>query len=107
MRIGKQSFLLEEVVLDNDEAAGWTGFALLSQLVEAVKRKKPGDLLKLEFASLTTFNRGSARNKTYSNYSARLPLPHYVFPFLAKRWQELAPAELVGSVQAERIPDHL
>ena len=96
MRIGKQSLLLEEVVLDNDDVRGWTGFTSFTDMVEKVRAKKLGSVvpLKLEFASLTTFNRGNAKNREYGNHCARLPLPHYVFPYLAKRWNELAPPEL-------------
>src|SRR5713226_458021 len=106
MRLGRQSFLLEEVVLNNNDATGWTGFASFADLVEAVKAKKPGDSLKLEFASLTTFNRGSVKNSAYGNYYARFPLPYYVFPSLAKRWQELAPSDLASIVQKERIEQY-
>ena len=60
-------------------------------------------LMTLEFDSLTTFNRVSLKNKAYGNHYARLPLPQYVFPGLARRWGELAPPELVGMVQKERI----
>ncbi len=105
IQIGKQLFTLEEVISDNDDASGWMGFTSFAELVEAMKAKKLGGVepLKLEFASLTTFNRGSVKNSTYGNYYARLPFPQYVFPFLAKRWQELAPPELVSIVQKERV----
>lgn len=106
MRLGKQSFLLDDVVFDEDERTGWVGFTSLGGLIEDVKKRKPGDLIKLEFDSLTTFNRGSARNRAYGNHYARLPLPHYVFPYLARRWQELAPPELASVVQPERIEQY-
>jgi CRISPR-associated endoribonuclease Cas6 len=35
-----------------------------------------------------------------------LPLPQYIFPGLARRWQELAPPELSGIVQADRIEQY-
>src|SRR5712691_11841467 len=56
MRLGKQSLLLDEVVLDNDDATGWTGFTSFADMVEKVRAKKLGrnEPLKLEFASLTT-----------------------------------------------------
>ena len=108
MRLGKQSLLLEEVVIDNDASTGWTGFTSFADMVEAVRSKKLGNVkpLKLEFASLTSFNRGSAKNRAYGNHSARLPLPSYVFPYLAKRWEELAPPELAPLVQREAIEQY-
>ena len=109
MRLGKQSLLLEEVVIDNDPPTGWTGFTSFADMVEAVRKKKLGSVkpLKLEFASLTSFNRGNAQNRAYGNHSARLPLPSYVFPYLAKRWQELAPPELAQLVQREAIEQYI
>ncbi len=90
--IGKQSLLLEQVIADPKDSAGWSGFTSFADLVEEAKTWKPGhpEPLTLEFASLTTFNRINATNKIYGNYYARLPLPQYVFPGLARRWQELA-----------------
>jgi CRISPR-associated endoribonuclease Cas6 len=108
MRLGKQSLLLEEVVLENGDATGWTGFTSFADMVEKVRAKKLGSVvpLKLEFASLTTFNRGNVKNREYGNYSARLPLPYYVFPYLAKRWNELAPPELAHLVQRPSIEQY-
>lgn len=108
MQIGKQSFLLEEVIVDLDEPSGWTGYTSLIDLVEKAKLLKLGKVepLTLEFASLTTFNRGGAKTRAYGNHPARLPLPHYVFPGLARRWEELAPPELVSLVQRERIDQY-
>jgi len=105
MRLGKQSLLLEEVVLENASTTGWTGFTSFADMLEKVRTRKPGNVipLKLEFSSLTTFNRGSAKNREYGNYSALLPLPQYVFTYLAKRWNELAPPELATLVQREAI----
>ena len=109
MRIGKQQFLLEEVVADTDDSTGWTGFTSFGKLVEQARVLKLGknEPLNLEFASLTTFNRSSAKGRLYENYYARLPLPYYVFPGLARRWQELAPPELAGLVQKERIEEYV
>src|SRR2546428_5061912 len=85
------------------------GFTSFAQLVEQAKLVKLGRVepLTLEFASLTTFSRGSQQNKTYGNHHARLPLPHYVFPGLARRWQELAPPELASLVQKEAIEQYI
>ena len=109
MRLGKQSLLLEEVVLENDEATGWTGFTSFTDIVDAVRKRKLGNAapLQLEFASLTTFNRGNAKNREYGNYNALLPLPNYVFSYLAKRWNELAPPELANLVQRSAIEQYI
>ncbi len=108
MRLGKQSLLLEEVMIDSDDATGWAGFTSFAELIEETKKRKLEriEALTLEFASLTTFSRGSAKNRAYGNHSARLPLPQYVFPYLARRWQELAPPELAGIIQREHIEQY-
>lgn len=109
IRLGKQSLLLEEVVLGEDDATSWTGFTSFADMVEAVRARKFGKAMpmKLEFASLTSFNRGNAKNREYGNYSALLPLPQYVFPYLAKRWNELAPPEMVNLVQRDAIEQYV
>jgi CRISPR-associated endoribonuclease Cas6 len=109
MRIGKQPFSLDEVVISNDDHSGWTGFTAFNTLVEKVKVLKLGtfESLTLEFATLTSFNRSSARNKAYGVYHARLPLPQYIFPGLARRWGELAPPELVHVVQEDAIEHYI
>lgn len=109
IRLGKQSLLLEEVVLGEDDATSWTGFTSFADMVEAVRARKFGKAMpmKLEFASLTSFNRGNAKNREYGNYSALLPLPQYVFLYLAKRWNELAPPEMVNLVQRDAIEQYV
>src|SRR6266702_3691541 len=109
IQIGKQLFWLEEVLLDRDDPSGLTGSISLPTLVEKAMELKldSTEPLALEFASLTTFNRGNAKNRAYGNYHARLPLPQYVFPGLAKRWEDLAPPELVGVVQKESIEQYI
>jgi CRISPR-associated endoribonuclease Cas6 len=109
IQIGKQLFWLEEVLLDKDDPSGWTGSISLPTLVEKAKALGLGstESLTLEFATLTTFNRGNAKNRAYGNYHARLPLPQYVFPGLARRWEDLAPPELVGVVQKDRIDQYI
>jgi CRISPR-associated endoribonuclease Cas6 len=109
MRIGKQSFLLEEVVANDDDPSGWAGFTSFASLVEKASTLKLGrtESLELEFASLTAFNWIHAEDKTYGNYYACLPLPQYIFPGLARRWQELAPPELVHLVQKERVEEYV
>jgi CRISPR/Cas system endoribonuclease Cas6 (RAMP superfamily) len=85
---------------------GYTSFA---DIVEEVRHIPLSEQIffTLDFASLTTFNRSGQRLGTYSNYYARLPLPLYLFPGLAKRWQELAPADLAGLVQLEAIEEYI
>ena len=109
MRIAKQLFLLEEVIADNDGASGWTGFTSFGKLVEKAKSLKLGkvETLGLEFGSLTTFNRANKRSQVYGGHYARVPMPHYVFPGLARRWQELAPPALAGIVQTERLEQYI
>lgn len=108
MRIGKHLFLLEEVVAGDDDPSDWTGFTSFAQLVEQAKSQRLGktEPLILEFDSLTTFSRGSQNGKAYGGHHARLPLPEYVFPNLARRWQDLAPPELAPLVQMERIEEY-
>lgn len=108
MQLSKQAFLLQEAVM-TDDASGWTGFTSLHTLVEEVTALRFGKVLPLplEFASLTTFNRSNQRNKSYGNYYATLPLPLYIFPMLANRWQELVPAEVARVVQRERIEQYI
>jgi CRISPR-associated endoribonuclease Cas6 len=108
MQLGKQQFLLEEVVAGTDDSSGWTGFTSFDKLVEKAKTLRLGRIepLTLEFGSLTTFNRTSARSKIYGDHHALLPLPQYVFTGLARRWRELAPPELAGIVQGERIEQY-
>jgi CRISPR-associated endoribonuclease Cas6 len=109
MQIGKQLFLLEEVIIHNTDPTGWTGFTSLTELVENVKasRLNHTETLKLEFASLTTFNRSSLKNRGYGTHYACLPLPHYLFPGLVRRWQDIAPAEMAGLVQLDRIERYI
>jgi CRISPR-associated endoribonuclease Cas6 len=108
MQLGKQQFLLEEVIVDTDDSSGWTGFTSFEKLVEKAKALRLGRIepLTLEFSSLTTFNRTCARSKIYGDHHALLPLPQYVFPGLARRWRELAPPEMAGIVQGERIEQY-
>src|SRR6266702_510829 len=108
MQIGKQVFALEEVVLKPDDA-GWTGFTSLGTLVEQARMLRMGkdEPMRLEFATLTTFNRSSSKSKRYGAHSARLPLTEYVFPGLARRWEDVASPELAGVVQRERIEQYV
>jgi hypothetical protein len=109
IQIGRQLFTLEEVIADDDEASGWIGFTSFNTLVEQAQALRFGKVepLAMEFASLTTFNRANQRSRIYGGHSARLPLPLYVFPGLARRWQELAPPDLAHLVQMERIEQYV
>ena len=108
MQLGKQLFLLEEVILTNDDPSGWTGFASLASLVEQAKQMRFGNnaSLTLEFASLTAFSRGNARTG-YGMHHVILPLPQLVFQSLLRRWEDIAPPELASVVQKERIEQYL
>jgi CRISPR-associated endoribonuclease Cas6 len=109
MQIGKQMFLLEEVMLDKNNRTGWTGFTPLATLVEqvqAVQFRGP-ETFRLEFASLTTFNRSNARSRGYGPHYARLPLPQYVFPGLVRRWEDIASPDLVGVIQKDLIDQYI
>lgn len=105
MQISKQLLLLEEVLIENNDPSGWTGFTSLSDLVEKAKTHRLGNSepLMLEFASLTTFNLSNSKTKPYGPHYARLPLPQYVFSSLIRRWEDIAPPELASVVQRERI----
>lgn len=109
LRIGKQLFTLDEVIAGNDDASAWTGFSSFTELVERAQTLRLGKVepLSIEFASLTTFNRTNKRSQVYGGHYARLPLPQYVFPGLARRWQELAPTELASLVQAEQVEQYI
>ncbi len=109
LQIGKQSFLLEEVVSHADDPSGWTGFTTCESLVEDARRKRflLSQPLSLEFSSITSFNRIRNSTKPYGNHFARLPLPSYVFGGLANRWQEIAPPALRHMVQYKRIQEYI
>ncbi len=108
IKLGRQIFLLEEVILDQDDPTGWTGYTSLSALVEQAKQVRFGNppTLTLEFASLTTFNRGNS-DTGYGTYAVMVPLPRFVFQNLVRRWQDIAPPELLHVVQPERLEQYL
>ncbi len=109
MQLGKQAFSLEEVITEPGDASGWTGCTSFGKLVDRARTLRLGraQTLELEFASLTTFNRSNKRSKVYGGHHALLPLPQYIFPGLARRWQELAPPELEGMVQSELVERYI
>jgi CRISPR-associated endoribonuclease Cas6 len=112
LRIGKQAFWLEEVLFGADDPSGWTGYTTFRDLVQQARQVKRPDTLTLEFASLTTSNRGpyppgSGPASRGKDYFARLPLPLYVFSGLAKRWEEVAPPDMQDLIQQERIQHYL
>jgi CRISPR-associated endoribonuclease Cas6 len=109
MQIGKQVFLLEEVILDQDDRTGWTGFTPLAELVEQIQvhRLAGGENFRFEFNSLTTFNRSNARSRSYGPHYARLPLPQYIFPSLIRRWEDIASPDLVGVIESDRIEQYI
>lgn len=108
MRLGKQAFLLEEVVSSPEDSSHWSGYVSLSELVEKARtlQMKSAETLTLEFATLTTFHRGTV-DSIYGKHYALLPLPQFVFLWLARRWRELAPPEIVEVIQREQIEDYI
>jgi CRISPR-associated endoribonuclease Cas6 len=109
IQLGKQRFTLDEIVLSNDATSDWTGFTSLTTLIEKAKTLRLGAIapLTLEFGSLSTFSRSSSKDKKYPAHFARLPLPEYVFPNIAKRWDDFAPPELASLVQRYAIEDYI
>src|SRR5437763_964503 len=101
MQLGKQIFLLDEVITEPEESLGWADCTSFGKLADWARTLSLGkaETLELEFASLTTFNRANKASQVYGGHHALLPLPQYIFPGLARRWQELAPSELEGMVQ--------
>ncbi len=108
LRLGKQLFLLEEVLLTKDDTSGWTGFTSLSTLVEQAKemRFSSNASFTLEFGTLTTFSRGSSKTG-YGTHAAMFPQPNFIFSNLLRRWEDIAPPELASLVQKERIEQYL
>jgi CRISPR-associated endoribonuclease Cas6 len=109
MRIGKREFLLEEVICTPGDSGSWTGFTSIADLVACARARDMGSQfsLTLEFASLTAFHWIDATDKTYGSHYARLPLPKYIFPGLARRWQEIAPPDLASLIQKERLERYI
>jgi len=109
IEIGKQRFALDAMISSPEDVSDWTGYSSYEELVSLAQRQRlsASHPLTLEFASLTTFHRLLTRDKKYREYYAQLPLPHYVFPGLAKRWHELAPPELASVIQREQIEAYI
>jgi CRISPR-associated endoribonuclease Cas6 len=108
LHLGKQLFLLEEVLLMPDNPSGWTNFTSLPQLIEQAQQVRfdRSATFTLEFASLTTFNRGNDKTG-YGPHPVMWPRPEYVFQNLLKRWEDIAPPELASVVQGERLEQYL
>jgi CRISPR-associated endoribonuclease Cas6 len=108
MQLGKQSLLLQEVIV-TDDASSWCGSTTLDTLIKEVQALPVVHIhpLTLEFSSLTTFNRSNQRTKIYGNHYAMVPLPLYIFPMLANRWCEFAPPEYAKMIQRERIEQYI
>ena len=108
IRLGKQLFLLEEVIFANDDSTGWTNFTSPTSLIEKAEhmRFSTDTPLTLEFGSLTAFSRGHSR-VGYGAYQMLFPFPQAVFQNLLRRWEDIAPAELAHVVHRERIEQYL
>ncbi|HLX55468.1 MAG TPA: CRISPR system precrRNA processing endoribonuclease RAMP protein Cas6, partial [Ktedonobacteraceae bacterium] len=109
MQLGKQEFLLEEVIAESGESSGWADCTSFGKLVDWARTLRLGrvETLQLEFASLTTFNRANKESQVYGGHHALLPLPQYIFPGLARRWRDLAPPEMEGMVQSELVERYI
>jgi CRISPR-associated endoribonuclease Cas6 len=109
IQIGKQLFALDAMMSSPDDPSGWTGYSSYDELVSLAQRQHfgPSHPIVLEFASLTTFHRLLNADKKYDPYYALYPSAQYLFPGLARRWQELAPPELAMVVQKERIEKYI
>jgi len=108
LRLGKQLFLLEDILLTNEGELGWTGFTSLTTLVEQAKALPAGSppSFTFEFASLTTFSQGASK-KSYGNYPALFPHPAFIFSNLVRRWEDIAPPNLVPLIQKERLEQYV
>jgi len=108
LQLGKQRFTLEEVLLTPTHPSDQCGFTSLTTLIEQAQQASTRALeqVTLDFTYLTTFNRSNALHG-YGSHYALLPLPQYVFPNLAKRWDDIAPPELAGFVQRQAIETYL
>ncbi len=109
IQLGKQRFTLDDIVLSNNATSDWTGSTSLNTLIEKARTSRLSAIapLTLEFGSLTTFSRSGSKDKKYAAHFARLPLPEYVFPNIAKRWDDIAPPELAPLVQRYAIEDFI
>lgn len=103
LQLGKQHFTLEEVIVTPTHPSGQCGFTSLATLIERAQQVRGNALeqLTLEFTSLTSFNRSNRDG--YGKHYALLPLPHYLFPNLARRWEDIAPPELSVFIQSRLI----
>jgi CRISPR-associated endoribonuclease Cas6 len=108
LRLGKQLFLLEEVISSPEDRSRCCGYTSFGELVARVRdlSLKPVETLKLDFTALTTFHRSKAGN-SYGKHFALLPFPQYVFAWLARRWQELAPPDMAELVQLDQIEPYI
>jgi CRISPR-associated endoribonuclease Cas6 len=108
MRLGKQLFQLEEVIISHDDPTSWTGFTSLGSLIEKAQQIQFGreTYLTFEFASLTAFSRGNSR-VGYGTYHVLFPLPLMVFQSLLRRWEDIAPPEISHLIDKERIELYL
>jgi len=67
MQLGKQVFLLEEVIIEPGDASGWADCTSFGKLVDWARTLRLGrvETLDLEFASLTAFNRSNQRSQGF------------------------------------------
>lgn len=112
VQLGKQLFLIEEVLADNDDPSGWCWCKRLSGLIDLAKAEQVSKLA-LEFASLTTFKRLALEGPPTLSDSfwhqgfSLLPFPSLLFGGLARRWGDIAPPALAGIIAPERLARYI
>ena len=81
-------------VFDKPEQHPWAGCTSAAELITTVE---PTDKLTLEFVRLTAFGQGS--DSGGKKRLGMMPAPETVFGSLARRWNELMPAEYVLTME--------
>ncbi|WP_129674522.1 CRISPR system precrRNA processing endoribonuclease RAMP protein Cas6 [Candidatus Chloroploca sp. Khr17] len=90
LRLGQARLRLGDVIgTPAPKGHSWAGY---SSFAELHSRAEPAHTVILEFASATVIGQGSRADGRPR--LALLPDPALIFPSLAKRWNELAPAPL-------------
>lgn len=96
LRLGRAALALADV-LGTPGSHPWAGYGAFAKLRAAAL---PAAAVTLEFATATAFGQGSRADGRQR--LGLLPLPETVFPSIARRWNELAPADLALDLDAVR-----
>lgn len=88
LRIGRAALALSDV-LGTPGSHPWAGYGSFADLAAAAR---PATMLALEFATPAAIGQGTRADGRPR--LALLPAPDLVFPSIARRWNELAPADL-------------